>query len=83
MVPQPIIDEVDGANIGIISLGSNDPAVEEKRDRLLAVGVKSSYLRLRALPISQPTRDFIEKYDHVFIVENNFDGQQVKIWSPG
>lgn len=78
-VPQPIIDEKDGAKVGIISLGSNDPAVAEARDRLRAAGVENSYLRLRALPLTASVREFIDKHDKVYIVENNFDGQLFKI----
>jgi 2-oxoglutarate/2-oxoacid ferredoxin oxidoreductase subunit alpha len=78
-VPAPIIDQAAGAKVGIISLGSNDPAIVEGRDRLKASGIDTSYLRLRALPITQSVRDFIDAHDYVFIVENNFDGQLCKI----
>ncbi|MEZ4728973.1 MAG: 2-oxoacid:acceptor oxidoreductase subunit alpha [Caldilineaceae bacterium] len=79
LVPKPVIDDVEEANIAIISLGSNDPAVQEARDRLRSAGVETSYLRLRALPISQTVRDFVASYDAVYVVENNFDGQLHKI----
>jgi 2-oxoglutarate ferredoxin oxidoreductase subunit alpha len=79
LVPEPIIDEREGAKVGIISLGSNDPAIVEARDRLHAAGVETSYLRLRALPTTQSVRDFITKYDKVFVVENNYDGQLYRI----
>ena len=79
MVPAPVIEETDSASIGIISLGSNDPAVREARDRLRAAGIETSYLRLRALPLTQSVRDFMTKYDRIFVVENNFDGQLFKI----
>lgn len=79
LVPKPVIDEVEEAKIGIISLGSNDAAIEEARARLRASGVETSYLRLRALPISQTVRDFIASYDKVIVVENNYDGQLHKI----
>jgi 2-oxoglutarate ferredoxin oxidoreductase subunit alpha len=78
-VPAPVIDKVDGAKIGIISLGSNDPAVVEGRDRLAAAGVQTSYLRLRALPATASVKEFIAEHDLVFVVENNFDGQLCKI----
>ncbi len=70
---------VTGRSIAIISMGSNDPAIQEARDRLRTAGVETSYLRLRALPISQTVCDFIASYDTVFVVENNFDGQLHKI----
>jgi len=78
-VPAPIIDRVADAKVGIISLGSNDPAVQEARDRLTASGVATSYLRLRALPIDSSVNEFIAAHDRIFVVENNFDGQVCKI----
>ena len=33
-VPAPVIEYGDGNAVGIISFGSNDPAIEEARDRL-------------------------------------------------
>ncbi len=79
IVPKPIVDEVDAAEIGIISYGSNDPAMREARDMLTAAGVKTSYLRLRALPTTAEFTSFIEKYDRLYVVENNFDGQMLHI----
>ena len=79
LVPKPVIDDVEEARVAIISLGSNDPAVQEARDRLRKAGVETSYLRLRALPISQTVCDFMASYEKVYVVENNFDGQLHKI----
>ncbi len=79
LVPKPVIDEVESASVAILSLGSNDGAIEEARDRLRSAGVETSYLRLLALPISQTVIDFIGSYDKVYVVENNFDGQLHKI----
>ena len=42
-------------------------------------GIETSYLRLRALPISQAVRDFIGRYERIYVVENNHDGQLHKI----
>lgn len=75
LVPVPIVDEVQGARIGIISLGSNHPAIMEARDLLRAKGIETSYLRLRALPINDTVRAFMHGYEQVFVVENNHDGQ--------
>lgn len=75
LVPGPVVDTNNDAEIGIISLGSNDGAVQEARARLAAQGIATSYLRLRALPISAGVRDFIHSYEKVFVVEANFDGQ--------
>ncbi|MBI3958942.1 MAG: 2-oxoacid:acceptor oxidoreductase subunit alpha, partial [Chloroflexi bacterium] len=75
LAPRPVVDTNDDAEIGIISLGSNDGAVQEARARLAARGIATSYLRLRALPIGESVRDFIRSYEKVFVVEANFDGQ--------
>jgi len=79
LVPAPIVDEVAGASIGIITLGSNHYPVVEARDLLRAAGIKSSYMRLRALPINQTARDFMHRFERVFVIENNHDGQLHKI----
>ena len=52
LVPGPVVDAVGSARIGIISVGSNHPAIIEARDLLRAAGIESSYMRLRALPIN-------------------------------
>ena len=75
LVPPPVVDERPQARYGIITIGSNHEAVVEARDLLNQQGIETSYLRLRALPINQTVRDFIEKYERVFVVENNHDGQ--------
>lgn len=79
MVPPPVIHEQEDASIGIISLGSNDAAVQEARARLVAAGQPTSYLRLRALPINDRVRGFIDSYEMIFVVEANYDGQLYKI----
>lgn len=79
MVPPPVIHEQEEASIGIISLGSNDAAVQEARARLVAAGQPTSYLRLRALPINDRVRHFIDSYEMIFVVEANYDGQLYKI----
>ncbi len=75
LVPAPVVDETPGAKVGIISVGSNHPAIVEARDLLAAAGIATSYLRLRALPINNTVRAFLRGYDRIFVVENNHDGQ--------
>ena len=75
IVPAPVVDLVDGAAVGIISYGTNDPAIQETRDLLNADGIPSSYLRLRALPLENRLAEFIKKHPRVYVVENNLDGQ--------
>src|SRR5438477_16073 len=52
-VPKPIIDRVDGAQIGFIAYGTSHWAVTESRDQLREeTDVKTSYFRLRAYPFT-------------------------------
>ena len=75
LVPGPVIDAVDGAEIGIIAYGTTRPAIDEARDRLAADGVATSFMRLRALPINDDVKAFIERHDTVYVIEMNRDGQ--------
>ena len=78
-LPQPVIDFDPANKIGIISFGSNEPAVAEARDLLAANGVDTNYLRVRALPLADSVKDFVLNHERVFVVENNFDGQLAQI----
>jgi 2-oxoglutarate ferredoxin oxidoreductase subunit alpha len=78
-LPQPIIDYTAGKKVGIISYGSNDPAIEEARDALAAQGIETNYLRIRALPLSPSVREFLFNHEHVYVLENNHDGQMAQI----
>lgn len=79
LVPQPVIDYNPKKKVGIISYGSNDPAVEEARDRLAHDNIETNYLRLRALPIADSVIEFVHNHERVYVVENNFDGQMAQI----
>ncbi len=79
LVPQPMTDAVDGATTGIIAYGSTDPGVVEARDLLTEQGIKTSYQRLRALPLGEATREFLARHDRVYVVENNYDGQMAEL----
>ncbi len=75
LVPSPVVDDMDGAKIGILAYGTTMFAINEARDRLAAEGIKSGYMRLRALPINDEVKQFIKRYDRVFVIELNHDGQ--------
>jgi 2-oxoglutarate ferredoxin oxidoreductase subunit alpha len=75
LVPAPVVEKMRGAKVGIVAYGSSDPPVQEARDQLKARGVKTAYMRVRALPFSQDVLEFLESYDHVYVIENNLDGQ--------
>jgi 2-oxoglutarate ferredoxin oxidoreductase subunit alpha len=79
LVPAPVVDRAGDAAVGLIAYGSTDACVVEARDRLRARGIETSYLRLRALPLNDTTREFIAQHDRIYVVENNTDGQMASI----
>jgi 2-oxoglutarate ferredoxin oxidoreductase subunit alpha len=80
VVPKPVIDQRDGAKVGIIAYGTTHPAIVEGRDRLRSkVGIETSYLRVRALPFGDEVTQFIADHEHVYVVEMNTDGQMHKL----
>ncbi len=81
LVPGPVVEQVDGAQVGIIAYGTTDACVVESRDLLRKRGLETSYLRLRALPLNETTRDFLAAHERVYVVENNTDGQMARLLS--
>jgi 2-oxoglutarate ferredoxin oxidoreductase subunit alpha len=80
LVPKPVVKDDKSARIGLIAYGSSDPAVEEARAILDAdYGIKTAYLRLRALPVNGDVRAFCERYPTICVVEQNRDGQAASI----
>ncbi len=78
-VPKPELIEQPGAEFGIIACGTSHWAVIEAQDQLKAKGVASSYLRLKALPLTPEAREFIKKYKRIYIVDQNRDGQLYEV----
>ncbi len=74
-VPKPVIDRKPGAKIGIISMGSTDPAIEEARFCMERDGIVTDYMRIRSLPFSPEVSEFIFSHDHHYVIEMNRDGQ--------
>lgn len=75
VLPKPRIEQMEGAEIGLITLGSTIPAVEEARDMLTQMGIKTDLLKLRAIPFSAEVTQFIEQHHYTYVVEINRDGQ--------
>jgi 2-oxoglutarate ferredoxin oxidoreductase subunit alpha len=79
-VPAPALHKMRGATVGIIAYGSTEAAVLEaqyllNRDH----DIKSDFLRIRALPFTKEVGAFFKKYDLIFVVEMNRDGQMDQI----
>ena len=75
-VPAPILHPKEGATVGILGFGSTEAAIVEAVHQLeVDHNIKAEFLRVRALPFAKEVTDFINKYDQVFVVEMNRDGQ--------
>jgi 2-oxoglutarate ferredoxin oxidoreductase subunit alpha len=73
-LPAPVVDE-SGVPVGLIAFGSSHAAVVEARDTMAAAGKTVDYLRVRALPLSDEVAAFVARHEHVYVVEQNRDGQ--------
>jgi 2-oxoglutarate ferredoxin oxidoreductase subunit alpha len=75
-VPAPVFHKTKGATVGIIGFGSTEAAILEARHQLETEhGIKADVLRIRALPFTQEVSEFVARYEQVFVVEMNRDGQ--------
>jgi 2-oxoglutarate/2-oxoacid ferredoxin oxidoreductase subunit alpha len=75
ILPLPVIEEMDGAEIGLIAFGSTDPAIQEARHYLANKGIPTDYLRVRSVPFSSQVAEFIRHHDRTYVIELNRDGQ--------
>jgi 2-oxoglutarate ferredoxin oxidoreductase subunit alpha len=75
LVPKPVIDDMQDADVGIIAFGSTEPAIQEARHYLAKSGLKTDFLRLRAVPFTQEVTEFIYAHERTYVVEMNRDGQ--------
>jgi 2-oxoglutarate/2-oxoacid ferredoxin oxidoreductase subunit alpha len=79
-LPKAVIDQIDGANFGMIAYGSTDPAIGEARLKLERDhNLKSDYLRLRAIPFTDEVKQFIEDHERVYVIDQTRDGQLKKL----
>lgn len=74
LVPKPVIETSRDANVGLIAFGSTHEPMPELRSE-----IKANYLRLRALPLSDEVRSFIESNNFVYVIEQNRDAQLTQI----
>jgi 2-oxoglutarate/2-oxoacid ferredoxin oxidoreductase subunit alpha len=79
-VPKPVVEDVAGAEIGIIGFGTSHFAIDESRDQLeREAGIKTGYLRLRAYPFTDELTAFLDRYSRIYVVEQNRDAQMLSL----
>lgn len=79
LVPEPVIEHDERAELGLIAYGSTHWAMVEARDLLRAEGIPSGYMLLRALPFGSHLKAFAARYRRVVVVEQNRDGQMADL----
>jgi 2-oxoglutarate ferredoxin oxidoreductase subunit alpha len=85
LVPVPEVFSTNGAEIGLIAYGSSHWAVIEARAELAAAGVRTSYMRVRGMPLPASVAEFVKQHDRVYVIEQNRDGQlteRIRLESP-
>lgn len=78
-VPGPVVQRQDGAEIGIVALGSSDAAVREAVELLAEQGIAADYLRIRGFPFHPAVERFLGEHEHNFVVDQNRDGQLLSL----
>jgi len=75
-VPKPVTHLTNGTKVAIMAYGSTESAINEARAQLEKEhGIKADFMRVRAVPFSPEVDEFVKKYDQIFVVEMNRDGQ--------
>jgi 2-oxoglutarate ferredoxin oxidoreductase subunit alpha len=75
MEPEPHFEYSKFNKTAIVSVGSCDGAVKEAMVNLKGRKIGLNYCRVKAFPFSKSVREFIDKHERVFVVEQNRDAQ--------
>lgn len=75
LVPKPFIEYSKFNKRAILSLGSCDGAVREAIAQLKEQGGGVNYCRVRAFPFHESVKEFIDRHERVYVVEQNRDAQ--------
>jgi len=79
-VPAPVVHKLPGAKVGIIAFGSTEAAVLEAQHQLAVEhDLRTDFMRVRALPLTNAVRAFVAAHDPVYVVEMNRDGQMAQV----
>ena len=74
-IPEPEISSLESNPRGVIYLGTTTSAIKETLDNLQKKGITLDTMRLRGFPFHESVRDFINKHEIVYVIEQNRDAQ--------
>jgi 2-oxoglutarate ferredoxin oxidoreductase subunit alpha len=75
VVPEPQIEYSKFNNTAIVTVGSCDGAVKEAMVHLKEKNIGVNYCRIKAFPFSDAVREFLDKHEQIYVVEQNRDAQ--------
>lgn len=75
LLPGPEIEYSKFNNTAILSVGSCDGAVAEALVRLREKNIGLNYCRVKAFPFNDDVRDFLDKHERIYVIEQNRDAQ--------
>jgi 2-oxoglutarate/2-oxoacid ferredoxin oxidoreductase subunit alpha len=76
--PRPVIIDSEKSEVGIIGYGTSHWAIEESLEQLRQEqDIDAGYCRLRAFPFAPDVHDFIQRYQRVYVVDQNRDAQML------
>jgi 2-oxoglutarate ferredoxin oxidoreductase subunit alpha len=75
LVPEPEIVYSKFNKAAILTVGSGNGACKEALDRLNKQNIGLNYCRVKAFPFSESVKEFIDKHEVVYVVEQNRDAQ--------
>src|SRR5210317_1974378 len=75
LVPEPEVAYSKFNNAAILTVGSGNGACREALDKLGNQNIGLNYCRVKAFPFSKLVREFIDKHEVVYVVEQNRDSQ--------
>lgn len=74
-IPEPEISSLGSNTRGVIYLGTTTSAIKETLDNLQKKGISLDTMRLKGFPFHESVRDFINKHEIVYVIEQNRDAQ--------
>ena len=78
-LPAPEVRVVDGATVGLVTVGSCRGAVLEALELLAEEGIALDFLRVTGFPFSAAVDEFLLSHDVNIVVEQNRDAQLMRL----
>ncbi len=75
IVPEAEIEYSKRNKTAILTFGSCDGAAKEALHDLKSLGVGLNYCRVKAFPFTKAIKEFIDKHERVYVLEQNRDAQ--------